>query len=365
VSQQRRRGTGWPRLTRLHAVLGGLAVLCVLAVAGGWAIAGHGSNASLSSSSAARGTPRPTLTETGDSPLATSATPQPTPLATPTPENCTAAPHLCGYPDATNTGVPAGMRLRQVPAQVSRGTGWYYDPRGWIEVDGKGAVLQGLSVTHTIDVSASDVTIKDVQVTQAGNNFGIDLRHTHNVTIENSDISSPYADSRRLMVGVKDVYGDSTGTKILANNIWHTATGVQIGEGLVKDNYIHSIGYRAGDHVNGVTVNGGTVPLDIRHNTVFVDLGQTDAISLFEDFGVEANKVIADNLVAGGGYSIYGGQNSGGPAAYNIRIVGNRISRLYYRHGGQFGPLAAFNSRGRGNVWSGNIWDGSEARVGG
>src|ERR1035438_4943793 len=106
VSQQRRRGTGWPRLTRLHAVLGGLAVLCVLAVAGGWAIAGHGSNASLSSSSAARGTPRPPLTETGDSPLATSATPQPTPLATPTPDNCTAAPHLCGYPDATNTGVP-------------------------------------------------------------------------------------------------------------------------------------------------------------------------------------------------------------------------------------------------------------------
>lgn len=364
MSQQRRRGAGWPRPTRLHAVLGGLAVLCVLAVAGVWALADHGSKASLSSSSAPRATPRPTVPGTGDTPLATGAMPQATPLATPTPHDCTAAPHLCGYPDAANTGVPAGMRLRQVPAQVSRGPGWYYDPRGWLEVDGNGAVLQGLSVTHTIDVSASDVTIKDVQVTQPGNYFGIDLRHTHNVTIEDSDISSPYSDAQRLMVGIKDVYGDSTGTRILADNIWHTATGVQIGAGLIEGNYIHSVGYRAGDHVNGITVNGGTAPLQIRHNTVFVNLGQTDAISLFEDFGVEANKVIADNLVAGGGYSIYGGQNSGGPAAYNIRIVGNRISRLYYQHGGQFGPLAAFNPDGRGDVWSGNIWDGSGARVG-
>ena len=68
-----------------------------------------------------------------------------------------------------------------------------------------------------------------------------------------------------------------------------------------------------GDHLNGTTSNGSTTPLAIIHNTIFNAHGQTDAISLFEDFGTEANREISDNLVAGGGYTIYGGQNPGGP----------------------------------------------------
>ena len=79
-----------------------------------------------------------------------------------------------------------------------------------------------------------------------------------------------------------------------------------------------------------------------------MNLDQTDAISLFEDFGVEANKLIKDNLVAGGDYSIYGGAKSGGPQSYNIRIVGNRFSRKYYSNGGQFGPAAYFDRAGGG-----------------
>ena len=161
------------------------------------------------------------------------------------------------------------------------------------------------------------------------------------------------------MVGVKDVYGDATGIKVIDNNIWHTATGVQIGAGVIASNYIHSMDFKSGDHVNGVTVNGSTTPLTIRHNTVFVNLDQTDAISLFEDFGVEANKLIKDNLVAGGGYSIYGGANRR-PAELNIRIIGNRFSRKYYSNG-QFGP--AGTSTAGGGVWSGNIWDGTKAAV--
>jgi hypothetical protein len=137
---------------------------------------------------------------------------------------------------------------------------------------------------------------------------------SHNVTVKDCDISSPYPDSRRLMVGVKDIYGDATDIKVTGNNIWHTATGVQITAGL-------------------------------------------------EDFGVEANKLIKDNLAAGGGYSIYAGAQTGGPHSYNIRVIGNRFSRRYYANGGQFGPAVYFNDGGRGNVWSGNIWDGTEAAV--
>jgi hypothetical protein len=270
---------------------------------------------------------------------------------------CAAIPHACGFPDATNTGVPAGTTLQDVPGQVSSGPGWYYDPRGWVEVDGNGAVLSGLNLRCNLDISASHVTIKDVQVEAFGqSSFGISLRNTSDVTIEHSTIEGVNAGDGRLMVGIKDIYGHSTGTSVLDNNISRTETGVQIYQGLIQGNYIHDTGFMTGDHTNGITVSGGTTPLTIQDNTVFINRGQADAISLFQDTQVEANKLIRDNLLAGGGYAIYGGEGPGGQPASNIVIEDNRISTLYYSNGGFYGPVAYF-SPGLGNVWSGNVWD--------
>jgi Right handed beta helix region len=268
---------------------------------------------------------------------------------------CAADPHTCGFPDATNTGVPAATTLKNVPRQISSGPGWYYDPRGWVEVDGNGAVLTGLYIPCNLDISASNVTVKDVEVEASGqSSFGISLRHTRDVTIENSTIEGDNTGNGRLMVGIKDIFGDATGTSVLDNNIMRTATGVQIYQGLIQGNFIHDMGYIDGDHINGITVSGGTTPLTIQDNTIFVDNGQTDAISLFQDTQVEANKVIKGNLLAGGGYAIYGGE--GAQPASNIVIEDNRISTLFYPDGGLWGPVAYF-SMGHGNVWSGNVWD--------
>jgi hypothetical protein len=353
MSRHRMGGEGMSRAAKVGISLAAAVSVAALVVGGTLLITRHSAKHPAVAQS-----PVPTFSATP------SASPSPSPKPTPTPANCSNAPHLCGFPDATNSGVPTKTqkKLLSVPGQVSSGPGWHYDPRGWVEVDGNGAVLKGLSIPYNVDVTASDVIIEDDVIVNSGDDFGVSIRHSHNVTVKDCDISSPYTDSRRLMVGVKDIYGDASGIKVIGNNIWHTATGVQIGSGVIADNYIHSMGFKSGDHVNGITVNGSTTPLTIRHNTVFVNLDQTDAISLFEDFGVEANKLIKDNLVAGGDYSIYGGAKNGGPQSYNIRIVGNRFSRKYYSNGGQFGPAAYFDG-GQGNVWSGNIWDGTEAAV--
>lgn len=271
--------------------------------------------------------------------------------------NCAAVPSDCGYPDATNTGVTAGTTLKSVPSQVSKGTGWFYDSRGFVEVNGNGAVLSGLYIPHNLDITASNVTINNVKVVNSGqSSFGVSLRHTSNVTIENSMITGADSGSGRLMVGVKDVYGDSTGTVVQDNNIRYTSTGVQLSAGLIQDNYIHAMGLIPGDHVNGTTSGGGTNPLTIQHNTVFDQLHQCDAISLFQDFGPQGNRLITDNLLAGGGYTIYAGGKLGAPPPYNIVITNNRISNKYFPRGGWYGPLAYYVS-GNGNVWSGNIWD--------
>jgi hypothetical protein len=277
--------------------------------------------------------------------------------------NCAAVPSSCGYPDATNTGVPAGTVLKTVPGQVSSGPGWHYDPRGWVQVDGAGAVLSGLSIPYNINVTASNVTIKNVQVVTSGQP-GISLRHTSNVTVQDSTITGVNATSGRMLAGVKDMYGDSTGLAVLRDNISWNETGVQLESGLVQDTYIHNTGFVAGDHVNGVTSNGGvTALLTIQHNTIFIDRSQTDAIGLFDDFGVQANRVIASNLLAGGGYPIYGGQNPGTSAPTGIHITGNKIATIYYAKGGAYGPVTAFNSAGAGSTWSGNTWDSTAQAI--
>jgi len=273
--------------------------------------------------------------------------------------NCASNPHLCGFPDATNTGVPKGMTLQNVPGQVSSGPGWHYDPRGWVEVDGNGADLKGLNIPYNLDITASNVTIQDDMIVNGGPNaFGISVRHTSNVTIEDSTISGLNTGTGRVATGVKDIYADSTGLTVLRDNISEFETGVQLEAGTVQNCYIHNAGFIAGDHTNGITSNGGgTGLLTVQHNTILIKRSQTDAVGLFEDFGVQQNRVITDNLLAGGSYSLYGGANPGGTATSNITVTNNVFSTIYYPKGGAFGPITYFNSGGTGNNWSANAWD--------
>jgi hypothetical protein len=272
--------------------------------------------------------------------------------------NCAAAPSGCSYPAATNTGVPSGTTLKSVPSQVSSGPGWSYNAAdNSVIVTVNGTVLSGLYIPYNLLIDASNVTVKNVQVVTNAS-FGISLTHTSGVTIENSAISGQNPTTGRVGSAIDDIYGDSTGLVINDNNISDFRTAIQISAGLVDGNYIHNPGYIAGDHTNGFYVNGGTGALTIEDNTIFIGLDQTDAINL--DAGSSgvpvANKTIENNFLAGGGYTIYGGTALGNPTS-NIVIKNNRFGQLYYPLGGEYGPVAYFNSAGTGNVWSGNTWD--------
>jgi hypothetical protein len=225
-------------------------------------------------------------------------------------------------------------------------------------------VLDGLDIPYNVDITASDVTVRRVRIRLGGESFGISLRHTADVTITDSEIIGASASGRdRLLVGIKDLYGDSSGLQVLRTDVSRASTGIQVDGGLVRDCYIHDLGFTSGDHVNGITSNASDGSLlSIVHNTVFNGFDQTDAVSLFEDFGRQANRIIASNLLAGGGYTLYAGANPGGAATSDIRVTGNRFARLYHPGGGSHGPVTAYES-GPGNVWSANIWDEDGAPV--
>jgi hypothetical protein len=281
---------------------------------------------------------------------------------------CATAPSSCGYPDATNTGVPSGMTLKTVgtgAGQVSSGTGWSLNSGGWVAVTGNGATLSGLNIPLPVVITANNVTLNDDNIVTGGANaIAVSLRHTSGVTIQNSTIAGVDSGASRVLTGIKDIYSDSTGLTVNHDNISLFETGVQTESGLVENNYIHDPGFIAGDHTNGVMSNGGTVPLTITHNTIFNNRSQTDDVGLFEDFSAQANRTVTNNLLAGGAYSIYGGntKTSNGPTS-NIVITGNVIATNYYPTGGANGPVAYYNNSGQGNVFKNNSWDTTGATV--
>lgn len=284
------------------------------------------------------------------------STPPSTDASTRALTGCVTQPSRCGYPDATTTGVQDRSKLRHVPRDVTSGPGWAWDPRGWLQVRSDGAIVENLWVSGPIDVMGAHVTVRNNVIDVTGDTWGVALRHAKDATVSGNTIGG-VGITPRLMVGIKDIYGDSTGTVITGNDIAGASTGIQLGAGTLRDNYIHDLAMAAGDHVNGITSNGASTPLTIQHNTVLNQFDQTDAIGLFQDDGVEANRLITDNLLAGGGYTIYGGDNRRFGTTSNIVITGNRFSDLYFPKGGSEGPLAYFDAAGQGNEWSGNYWD--------
>jgi hypothetical protein len=334
----RTAATRTPRRRALAAALTGGAAAAAMVALGGAALA----------------SPAPAHTHAAAAPAALTAQ---TAKTTTVPVNCTAAPSKCGYPGSSNTGVPAGTALKAVPGQVSSGPGWHYDSRGWVEVTGSGATLTGLNIPYNVDVQASNVTLNDDNITTAGT-FGVSLRHTAGATIENSTINGTNTGAGRVDAAVSDVYGDSTATVVKNDNISDFRIGVQLPAGTISGNYLHNVGYINGDHTDGIMAGGSTTPATITGNTVFISLGQTDAITIdASSSGQEvANQTITGNFLAGGAYALYAGAGNNDKTA-NIHITGNRFGQQYFAKSGQYGPDAYYNSTDPGNVWSGNVWD--------
>jgi hypothetical protein len=279
--------------------------------------------------------------------------------------NCSPKPSTCGFPDATNSGVPAGTRLTAVPGQATSGPGWAWKASTHtVDVTANGATITGLHISGVLNIQANNVTVDKVEVTSNGDFFGISLRHTKDVTIEHSTIGGANNTAGRIGASIHDVYGDSTGMLIKDNNIFFFKTAIQVTTGTVTGNYIHDTGFVPEDHTNGILDLGTTQPLTIRDNTILDDQDQTDAISLGATGPGQpvAKKVVEDNLLGGGSYAIYGGATHGNTTS-GIVVKNNVFSQYYFPKSGKWGPVAYFDTAGVGNVWTGNTWDTTGATV--
>ncbi len=98
--------------------------------------------------------------------------------------------HLCGFADTTNTGVPAGTTLTDVPGSATSGSGWTWDPRYGEIVVGDSGDVNAVRCTCTVDFQGTGGTLQNSDIANS-NSTGLGaviLRHASNTTIAHNDI---------------------------------------------------------------------------------------------------------------------------------------------------------------------------------
>lgn len=208
-------------------------------------------------------------------------------------------------------------------------------------------------------VYAPDVTIRNVKITLTS----IDMWAIRVVDAGSANISYTEVGGRDKSQGsVQYAILSQTNSRIVIDrvNLHHCADCVQ-GERIdMSNSYIHDLANPPGAHVDGFQCNS-VCEVSLVHNTIMNEWPQTSAIALFGDFGTPVNSIVDRNLLAGGGYTVYGGTK----ASTGIKFTNNRFSTIYYPDCGSFGAATGFYGGSTKNEWSGNVIDSTGASLAG
>jgi hypothetical protein len=252
------------------------------------------------------------------------------PVAGPTQLGCSNTPSACGYPDATNTGVPPGTTLTVID--------------GGLTVRTAGAVIEGKDIRGCVIVKASNVTIRRSKVT-CTSGYGIasfpEEYSGGGLVVE--DVEVDCANSGATAIG----YYGLTGRRL---NLHGCENGFDIDYDVtVLDSYIHDMRQTDTGHTDGIQLAGGS-NIVIRHNTIF-NPGGTSAIISHPN--ANADVTIEANLLGGGAYTLYCPRDS----STNFRVINNRFSTLFGAKGGEYGPWEDCHKivENRGNVWDSTL----------
>jgi hypothetical protein len=267
---------------------------------------------------------------------------------------CMPDPSVCGFPDRETTGVTPGSTLAAVNGVVTLST--------------PGQVYENKLVTGSIAVTAPNVTIRNVRLINRDTWYAIRVtpggiwdRSDANLLIENSEID---------LGGVYTVKGIAFNGYTARHVFFHNgADCAHFGENVVIEDSMCVLGpdtdgdgwpdtssFCGGDdHFDGFQSDGGR-NITLRHNTIRNPCGQTSGILMSSNTSSIRDVSIVDNLMAGGGYTLY---CNAGPDVANETVTGNVFARTWYSRGGYWGPTAHCEDA---DVFSGVVWDGNYVR---
>ncbi len=250
-----------------------------------------------------------------------------------------------GFPDATNTG-PVGCSS-------------YTPYSGTLDITTDGTVLNCIQLNGTLSINADNVTVQN-SILNGDSWWGVRVGNT-NATATNfkllhnklQTVPGQGPDSGGYDYGISQ---ESSGyMEIGYNDISGYKDGVTTSNGYIHDNYIHNLSQFVGAHTQDIYVYSGPAQVKIEHNTLINDSPQdqaTAAVYIAPDSGHQNDRTVANNLMAGGAFTIYGGDST----ATNIVIVNNKFSTQIYPNSGYYGWAAYWFGNNSGNLWSNNTW---------
>lgn len=261
-----------------------------------------------------------------------------------------------GWPNAGNTGVPAGTKLSTYSGPCT------------IRADN--TVVD----SKTINCGTFEIQARNVKISKSKIN-GIVVtseRTNYSFTMDQVEVNAGLVE--RAAVG-------STNMTILRSNITGGRTTVACSFNCtVRDSYLHGQRLPADSdwHVGAFLANdagpNGRTEATLVHNTIICDAKETSKgggcsgnINLFPDFGPVSYVTVDGNLLGANtdiSYCVYGGSEEDKPhngGVRNIVITNNVIQRGSNRKCGFYGPVTSFNPSLPGNRWENNRWDDGSA----
>jgi hypothetical protein len=245
--------------------------------------------------------------------------------------NCGEIPSACGFPDATNTGVPAGTKLTVV--------------NGYLTIKTKGTVIDRKDIRGCVDVQAPNVVIRRSKITCLTDPY---LLRSFTVRPKGSEL---LVEDVEIDCGTRSGGPASDSFIMRRVEIRNCENGADVGSNVtVEDSWIHSMYLSATGHPDGLQFSGGSNVV-VRHNTIFPGANTNAAIITQRDGN--SNVLIESNLMAGGSYTLYCPMYS----STSLRVINNRFSTLFWPKGGQYGPWVYCDgiAEARGNVWDSNL----------
>jgi len=237
-----------------------------------------------------------------------------------------------GFPDATNTGVPAGITL----------TPYYGD----LVITTPGAVIEGLDIHGSVTIAADNVTLLNCKVTTS-EQFVVNSRGVTGTIVQDCELNGLGGTSNSMGI----IGGQGT---FQGNNIYNVENGINVEASgvLIQDNYIHSLSASGSPHYDGIQMSGGFNDITILHNTVICvsdGFSGNAAIYATNDFGGINNVVVEDNQLIGGGFTCFVDYKPAKAGTLTgIQFTNNVIDP------GWWGYVTFLNGNTSNLVWQGN-----------
>ena len=313
--------------------------------------------------------PTPTPSPTTSSTKPTTSPPPPTSTSPTTPTTATAAApaqcaqggaylwaHLesCGWPGPASTG-PVTSQCPGGTLTVNSGSA-----TRTIHVTSAGASISCENITGCLSIEAPNVTVSNVQIAcssgttgEAANGTGvIKVQDGASATISHVAIDGMdgvhaciWHQGTAMTAIAVNCHGIDDGIFSWADTGYSATTGDHF---TIQDSYFHDFTAKTSNgHIDGYQTEGAGNGL-ISHNTYYMtsdnNNGTDSAIAIWDSLKNSHDITVSDNLIAGGGFSIYGedyspseSNPSGGFTVTNIAFTDNRFSTALFGCVGYFG----------------------------